>query len=70
MTPEPNTGLDRFQPVESWRPRTGLVTLLFTDMVGSTALKQQLGDQDGVVLFRKHHQLAGPNVKDTIILAS
>ena len=26
-------------------------------MVGSTALKQQLGDQGGAALFRKHHQL-------------
>src|SRR5438105_3449595 len=45
------------QPAESRKPRTGLVTLLFTDMVGSTALKQQLGDQGGAALFRKHHQL-------------
>lgn len=35
--------------------RTGLVTLLFTDMVGSTALKQQLGDRLAADLFRKHH---------------
>src|SRR5436853_6081161 len=37
--------------------RTGLVTLLFTDMVGSTALKQQLGDRAAAELFRKHHEL-------------
>jgi serine/threonine protein kinase/class 3 adenylate cyclase/WD40 repeat protein len=43
-------------------PRTGLVTLLFTDMVGSTALKQQLGDLAGDALFNKHHQL----VRDTL----
>jgi WD40 repeat protein/serine/threonine protein kinase/class 3 adenylate cyclase len=38
-------------------PRTGLVTLLFTDMVGSTALKQQLGDKAGSAFFGRHHQL-------------
>ena len=37
--------------------RTGLVTLLFTDIVGSTALKQQLGDQAAAHLFRSHHDL-------------
>jgi WD40 repeat protein/class 3 adenylate cyclase len=37
--------------------RTGLVTLLFTDMVGSTALKQQLGDKAAADLFRRHHDL-------------
>jgi class 3 adenylate cyclase len=35
---------------------TGLVTLLFTDMVDSTALKQRLGRQSFEV-FEKHHQL-------------
>jgi sigma-B regulation protein RsbU (phosphoserine phosphatase) len=39
------------------RHRTGLVTLLFTDMVGSTALKQQLGDRAAAALFEKHHAL-------------
>jgi len=29
-------------------PRTELVTLVFTDIVGSTALKQQLGNKAGV----------------------
>ena len=37
--------------------RTGLVTLLFTDMVESTALKQHLGDRAAADLFRKHHEL-------------
>ena len=37
--------------------RTGLVTLLFTDIVGSTALKQQLGDRAAADLFRRHHEL-------------
>ena len=37
--------------------RTGLVTLLFTDMVGSTALKQRLGDRAAADLFHQHHEL-------------
>jgi class 3 adenylate cyclase len=39
------------------RHRTGLVTLLFTDMVGSTALKQRLGDHAGARLVEQHHAL-------------
>jgi hypothetical protein len=35
--------------------RTGLITILFTDMVGSTALKQQLGDKAASDRFRQHH---------------
>ena len=38
------------------KQRTGLVTLLFTDMVGSTAIKQQLGDKAGSTFFDKHHR--------------
>ncbi len=34
-----------------------VVTLLFTDVVGSTALKQQMGDTVGVALVQEHHQL-------------
>jgi serine/threonine protein kinase/class 3 adenylate cyclase len=36
--------------------RLGLVTLLFTDIVGSTQLKQQHGDQAAVRLIQEHHQ--------------
>jgi class 3 adenylate cyclase len=32
--------------------RVGLVTLVFTDMVGSTRLKQDLGDRDAVAASR------------------
>lgn len=39
------------------RHRTGLITLLFTDMVDSTALKQRLGDRAGAAFFERHHQL-------------
>ena len=35
--------------------RTGLVTLLFTDIVGSTEFKQQIGDRRAVALMQKHH---------------
>jgi len=37
--------------------RSGVVTLLFTDVVGSTALKQRLGDRAGVELVERHHAL-------------
>ena len=37
--------------------RTGLVTLLFTDIVGSTKLKQALGDREAVALMHHHHAL-------------
>jgi class 3 adenylate cyclase len=37
--------------------RTELVTLVFTDIVGSTALKQQLGDKAGAALIQRHHAL-------------
>jgi class 3 adenylate cyclase len=57
MQPDHLTVLKSFRLAESSKPRTGLVTLLFTDMVGSTALKQQLSDQGGAALFRNHHQL-------------
>ena len=39
------------------RHRTGLVTLLFTDIVGSTQLKTALGDHAGVALIQSHHAL-------------
>jgi class 3 adenylate cyclase len=45
------------------RHRTGLVTLVFTDMVGSTALKQQLGDHAGAQLIEQHHALVRATVR-------
>src|SRR5512136_1158963 len=42
--------------------RTGLVTLVFTDIVGSTQLKATLGDREGVALIHTHHQI----VRDTL----
>lgn len=34
-----------------------LVALLFTDLVGSTQLKQDLGDREGLALIQRHHAL-------------
>ncbi|MSU34256.1 MAG: adenylate/guanylate cyclase domain-containing protein [Pedosphaera sp.] len=39
------------------RHRTGLVTLVFSDLVGSTRLKQTLGDREGVAVIQHHHAL-------------
>ncbi len=35
--------------------RTGLVTMVFTDLVGSVQLKQDLGDRAAVALIQAHH---------------
>ncbi|MDQ7778362.1 MAG: protein kinase [Planctomycetota bacterium] len=45
--------------VEDFRRRhqTSLVTLLFTDLVGSTKLKQDKGDKEGVALIQAHAKL-------------
>lgn len=37
------------------RHRIGLLTILFTDIVGSVALKQTLGDATAVRLIQAHH---------------
>lgn len=37
--------------------RTGLLALLFTDIVGSTQIKETLGDRDGVALIQRHNAL-------------
>lgn len=51
--------LDQCERVEKFRRkhRIGLLTLLFTDMVGSTRLKQTLGDTDGFDRIQEHHAL-------------
>lgn len=63
-TPPPSTldlqiALEGCERVEEFRRkhRIGLLTLLFTDMVGSTRLKQALGDAEGFDLIREHHAL-------------
>jgi class 3 adenylate cyclase len=49
--------LEHRDRVEEFRRkhRIGLLTLLFTDMVGSTQLKQTLGDAGGFAQIREHH---------------
>jgi eukaryotic-like serine/threonine-protein kinase len=37
--------------------RTGLLTLMFTDIVDSTKLKQDLGDGEAVLLIQRHHSI-------------
>ena len=39
------------------RHSTGLLTLLFTDLVDSTELKQKLGDMTAVRLIQWHHRI-------------
>ena len=39
------------------RARTGLRTLVFTDIAGSTSLKQALGDREAVGRIQHHHAL-------------
>ncbi len=53
------TVLDHRAQVEAFqvKHRIALLTLLFTDIVGSTQLKQQLGDREGVALIQRHHAL-------------
>lgn len=57
-TPE-NLALKQRARVEEFRRkhRLALLTLMFTDIVGSTNLKQKLGDQRAVILIQKHHAL-------------
>jgi class 3 adenylate cyclase len=52
-----NFALDRRTQVEEFqrRHRIGLLTLLFTDIVGSTRLKHLLGDHVAVELIQQHH---------------
>jgi class 3 adenylate cyclase/tetratricopeptide (TPR) repeat protein len=49
--------LERFAKVEQFqrKHRVELLTLLFTDIVDSTRLKQTLGDREAVAVIRRHH---------------
>lgn len=40
-----------------FRHQTGLVTMVFTDVEGSTRMKQELGDERALHLLREHHML-------------
>ncbi|MBI4662403.1 MAG: protein kinase [Verrucomicrobia bacterium] len=57
MNPRPASKKRALVEEPGQKQRTGLVTLLFTDLVGSTAIKQQLGDRGSAALFERHHQL-------------
>jgi class 3 adenylate cyclase len=50
---------ERYAKVEQLqrRHRVELLTLLFTDIVDSTGLKQTLGDLEALVVIRRHHAL-------------
>ena len=39
------------------RHRVALLTMVFTDIVGSTRLKQELGEAEAVTLMRRHHEM-------------
>jgi len=53
------TFADRSDVVEKWQRHhsTGLLTILFTDIVGSTALKQRLGDRAGAESMQKYREI-------------
>lgn len=53
------SALERRAQVEEFRQKhkTAMLTLVFTDTVGSTALKQELGDLEAVKLIYEHHAL-------------
>ena len=53
VSSERGVQLEEFQR----KHRTGLVTLVFTDLVDSVALRRQLGDQAGASLLQAHRQL-------------
>src|SRR5258708_2245173 len=53
MAPDRRTRVEEFRR----RHRIGLVTLLFTDILGSTGLKQALGDEEAVSLIQQPHAL-------------
>jgi class 3 adenylate cyclase/tetratricopeptide (TPR) repeat protein len=44
-------------PPEQTGPASGLFTILFTDLVGSTELLSRAGDEDAQRIFRAHHSL-------------
>jgi WD40 repeat protein/class 3 adenylate cyclase len=56
-TMDPHDATHHREQVEEFRHRTGLVTLVFTDIVESTQLKQSLGDHAGATLIQQHRTL-------------
>src|SRR5512137_2106303 len=57
MTPESATPQPEQVAAFFQRRRTGLVTLVFTDLVDSTALLHQLGDQAGANFLQQRRQI-------------
>jgi class 3 adenylate cyclase len=53
IAPDPRARVEEFRR----KHRIGLVTLLFTDIVGSTKLKQVLGDHEAISLIQRHHAI-------------
>ena len=49
--------IERRAKVEEFqrKHRAGLLTLLFTDIVDSTKLKQTYGDRESVIVIQRHH---------------
>ena len=56
---DPQYASKRQHQVEEFQRKhhTELVTMLFSDVVGSTKLKQVLGDREGVALLQRHDAL-------------
>jgi WD40 repeat protein/serine/threonine protein kinase/class 3 adenylate cyclase len=53
ITPEHRQRIEEFRA----RHRTGVLTLLFTDLAGSTEIKQRLGDAAGIELIHRHRSV-------------
>lgn len=53
----PTSSDEQRQRIEAFQRtnRLGLATLFFSDLVGSTQIKQNLGDRDAVQLLHAHH---------------
>jgi eukaryotic-like serine/threonine-protein kinase len=64
MSAETQAGWTVGQPAGSEKVPTGLVTLVFIDIVGSVALKQQLGDRPAARLIETHHQLVRETLRE------
>jgi class 3 adenylate cyclase len=64
METEPATPTRAAPGVQPLGHDRGLGTLLFSDVAGSTALKQALGDRAGVALLRQHHEQVRQVLRD------
>jgi class 3 adenylate cyclase len=47
----------KLRPILQRKHRTGLLTLLFTDIVDSTKLKQTFGDREAIPVIQRHHTM-------------